>query len=117
LIGLRPGLKVMLYSQPVDFRGGINSLAHIVATALADDPYSGTVFVFRSRRSDRLKILTWDGSGMVLMTKWLEEGRFKWPAISGGVVCLGAEQMALLLCGLEWSKVQAPTVKTPKILR
>jgi transposase len=117
LIALRPGLKILLYSQPIDFRGGINSLAHIVATALADDPYSGAVFIFRSRRSDRLKILTWDGSGMLLMTKWLEESRFKWPPISGGVVRLGAEQMALLLCGLEWSKIQDPTVKAPKILR
>ncbi len=117
MIAFRPGLKIMLYSQPVDFRGGINSLAHIVATALLDDPYSGAVFIFRSKRSDRLKILTWDGSGMLLVTKWLEENRFRWPPLSGGVIQLGAEQMALLLCGLEWSKVQAPIVKTPKILR
>lgn len=117
MIGLRPGLKIMLYSQPIDFRCGINSLGHIVATALSEDPYSGAVFIFRSKRSDRLKILAWDGSGMFLATKWLEAGRFKWPPITGATVRLGAEQMALLLCGLEWSQAQAPAVKAPKILK
>ena len=117
MIAFRPGFKILLYSQPVDFRGGINSLAHLVAVSLKDDPYSGAVFIFRSRRSDRLKLLAWDGSGMILATKWLEEGKFKWPPISGGMVRLGAEQMALLLCGLEWLKIQPPTITPPKILR
>jgi len=110
-------LKVVVYAQPIDFRSGINGLTYLVSSALALDPYCGDIFVFRSKRRDRLKILTWDGTGMVLMIKWLEVGGFTWPPISGGVVRLGAAQMGLLLSGLDWSNVRPVPVKTPKILR
>ena len=50
--------------------------------------YFGDVFVFRSKRMDRVKLLAWDGSGMVLVTKWLHQGRFTWPPIHDGVVHL-----------------------------
>jgi len=51
----------------------------LVADALKADPYCGDVFVFRSKRLDRLKILAWDGSGLILATKWHEDGGFTWP--------------------------------------
>ena len=106
-------MKVMVASRPVDFRRGINGLVALVAEALQADPYCGDIFVFRSRRMDRLKLIAWDGSGMVLVSKWLEQGRFTWPPIRDGAVQLSAAQMAMLLDGLDWTRVTPPAVKRP----
>ncbi len=64
----RPGLRIMVAAKPVDFRKGMDSLAALVKQALASDPFTGDVFIFRSKRSDRLKLLVWDGSGLCLVT-------------------------------------------------
>jgi transposase len=101
VIAVRSDLKVMVATRPIDFRCGINSLSALVFTVLNADPYAGDVWIFRSKRLDRLKILVWDGSGMVLVTKWLEEGRFHWPQITDGTVRISGSEMALLLDGLD----------------
>jgi len=62
---------------------------------------------------DRLKLLAWDGTGMVLMTKWLEESRFIWPPIRDGAVHLSATQMAMLVDGLDWTRASPNVVKQP----
>ena len=72
-------LKVVLAAQPVDFRKSVHTLSALVSEALRVNPYCGDVFVFRSKRMDRVKLLAWDGSGMVLVTKWLHQGRFTLP--------------------------------------
>ncbi len=113
MIAPRAGARVWVATRPVDFRLGINGLAAMVKQVLADSPYSGDIFVFRSKRSDRLKLLAWDGSGMVLATKWLEQGKFAWPAIDDGRMCLTVTQLALLMDGLAWTYASAPIVKTP----
>src|ERR1700691_3011941 len=71
-------------ASPVDFRRGVDSLAMLVTDTLRGDPFCGDFFVFRSKRSDRVKILAWDGTGLVLYSKRLEMGRFTWPAIQDG---------------------------------
>ena len=68
MILLRPDLKVVVAQQPVDFRKGVHGLTALVAEALKADPYYGDVFVFRSRRADRLKLVLWDGTGMIIPT-------------------------------------------------
>jgi transposase len=73
VIGLRGDLKVLVASRPIDFRRGVHGLVAMVVQALGADPYCGNIFGFRSKRKDRLKMIFWDGTGMVLMTKWLEE--------------------------------------------
>ena len=113
MISFRADLKILLATQPVDFRKSVHTLSALVSEALRADPYCGDVFIFRSKRSDRLKLLAWDGSGMVLMTKWLEEGRFTWPPIRDGVVALTATQVAMLIDGLDWTRVAARVVKRP----
>lgn len=85
MIALRSDLKVVLAAQPVDFRKSLHTLSALVSEALRANPYCGEVFVFRSKRADRVKLLAWDGSGMVLVTKWLHQGRFTWPPIRDGV--------------------------------
>ena len=84
----RPGVRVLIATRPVDFRRGADGLAATVQSILRQDPFSGTVFVFRSKRADRVKLLVYDGTGLVLIWKRLEGGKFKWPAISDGVMRL-----------------------------
>lgn len=113
MIALGPDLKVVVAAQPVDFRKGVHGLVALVAEALKADPYCGDVFIFRSKRMDRLKFVVWDGTGILLATKWLEEGRFHWPPIREGAVHLSPTQFALLLDGLDWSKATPRTVRRP----
>ena len=82
------GARVLLAARPVDFRKGAHSLAALAAEVLGADPFSGAVLVFRSRRADRIKILVWDGSGLVLVWKQLEGRAFRWPPAVDGVVRL-----------------------------
>ena len=75
MLTIAPGLKVYLACKPVDMRRGFDGLAADVAQVLRADPYSGAVFIFRSRRGDYLKILAWDGSGLCLFAKdWSGDG-------------------------------------------
>ncbi|MGE6741588.1 IS66 family insertion sequence element accessory protein TnpB [Allorhizobium pseudoryzae] len=113
MISLRSGLRILIASRPVDFRKGINSLAALVSTTLGANPYSGDIYIFRSKRSDRLKIVVWDGSGMVLLTKILEDRHFTWPPVRDGAVHLSTSETALLLDGLDWTKVDQKPVKRP----
>ncbi|WP_376708614.1 IS66 family insertion sequence element accessory protein TnpB [Bradyrhizobium australafricanum] len=72
MIGLRAGLSIWIATQPVDFRRGMDSLAMLVSEAFGADPFDGGLYIFRSKRRDRVKILTWDGSGLVLYYKRIE---------------------------------------------
>ena len=82
MIGNHTERKVVLVTGPIDFRAGVNKLVSLVANALHKDPYCGHVFVFRSKRADRLKLIHFDGTGMCLMTKWLGGGL-------SGISCVG----------------------------
>lgn len=62
-------IRVVVAAKPVDFRKGHDGLAALVASELGLDPHSGVIVVFRSRRSDRIKVLLWDGSGLVMTYK------------------------------------------------
>ena len=95
----------MVASKPVDFRKGMDSLTSLVMQALASDPFTGDVFIFRSKRSDRLKLLVWDGSGLCLITKRLETGGFTWPPVRDGAVTLNAAQLRLLFTGMDWTQL------------
>ena len=78
-------VRIFVATEPVDFRKGHNGLAALVQHHLHKDPYTGTVYVFRSKRADRLKLLYWDGSGLVMAYKRLEDHVFKWPTITNGI--------------------------------
>src|SRR3984957_10239061 len=106
----RPGLRIMVAAKPVDFRKGLDSLAALVTQSLASDVYTGDVFIFRSKRSDRLKLLIWDGSGMGLFTKRLESGSFNWPPVRDGAVTLNAAQLRLLFSGMDWTQIGTRTI-------
>ena len=88
-------------------------MAALAAEVLGADPFSGAVLVFRSRRADRVKILIWDGSGLVLIWKQLEASAFRWPPVVDGVLRLTAVEFAALFDGIDWRRVQA-TREVPK---
>jgi len=69
-------LRVLVATRPVDFRKQADGLAAIVQAVLGADPFCGAIYVFRSKRMDRVKLLWWDGSGICLMTKRLEDRQF-----------------------------------------
>ena len=107
MIALPSGARILLAMRPVDFRKGAHGLAALAAELLREDPFSGVVLVFRSRRADRVKILVWDGSGLVLIWKQLEGGAFRWPPVVDGVLRLTPVEFAALFDGIDWRRVQA----------
>jgi transposase len=110
------GARVLLATRPVDFRKGAHSLAALAAEVLGAGPFSGAVLVFRSRRADRVKLLVWDGSGLVLIWKQLEGGAFRWPPVVDGVLRLTAVEFAALFDGIDWRRVQATReIPTPGV--
>jgi len=115
MIAVPAGVRVLVWSSPVDFRKGMDSLCAYVQLILEADPFAGDLFVFRSRRADRIKILLYDGTGLCLYQKRLEQGRFRWPPMTDGVVRLSAAQMAALLEGLEWSRLHPRVVPRPQV--
>ena len=82
--------RIVVATRPVDFRKGHDALAALVEHELGLDPFSGVVVVFRPKRLDRIKVLWWDGTGLVLASKRLEQGRFAWPSVRDGVIRLRA---------------------------
>jgi len=116
MITLPAGARVLLATKPVDFRKGAHGLAALAAEALGADPFSGGVLVFRSRRADRVKILAWDGSGLVLVWKQLEGGAFRWPPVVDGVLRLTPVEFAALFDGIDWRRVQRlPEIPKPGV--
>ena len=87
----------LLLRRPVDF-GSSNANEK-------ENPFSGHVFVFRGRRGDIIKELWFDGQGLCLFAKRLEDGIFRWPKIEDGVMRLSAAQLSALLEGLDWRLV------------
>ena len=96
-----PTVRIFLAAESTDMRKGFDSLAYLVESSMALDPISGHLFVFRSRRGDRIKILWWDRDGYCLWYKRLEKGSFRFPAAtttngSKGVEVKAADLMMIL---------------------
>jgi transposase len=106
-------LPVYVATRPVDFRKGMDGLAALAQHELRLNPFSGAVLVFRAKRADRVKLLVWDGSGMVLVAKRLEGGKFAWPTVADGVMRLSAAQLAALFEGLDWRRVHSRRTPRP----
>ena len=109
MINVPAGARILLATRPVDFRKGAHGLAALASQVLSEDPFSGAVIVYRAKRGDRVKILLWDSSGLVLVWKQLQQGSFRWPPIMDGVMKLSSVEFAALFDGLDWTRVQ--TVK------
>ena len=105
MIGPSGTVRVLVATKPVDFRKGADGLAALVRDTMGTDPFSGAVYVFRAKRTDRVKLVFWDGTGVVLVAKRLEDGEFRWPNVPDGALHLSAAQLSALLEGLDWRRV------------
>jgi transposase len=104
MIALPSGTHVWVAAGVTDMRKGMDGLAALVQTTLAENPFSGQLFVFRGRRGDLVKLLWFDGDGLCLFAKRLERGRFVWPQAASGTVALSAAQLSMLLEGIDWRR-------------
>jgi transposase len=114
---IAPGadLKIYMATRPVDFRCGMDGLAAAVQEMLGLAPFVGAAFVFRAKRADRIKILIWDGTGLVLVYKRLEGSKFVWPQVRDGVMRISPAMFAALFEGLDWRLVRPERVRRPKL--
>jgi len=109
MLSLPASLKIYLCTQPTDMRKGFDSLAEIVRTGMQCDPLTGQLFVFRSKRGDRIKLLWWDHDGWSLVYKRLEEGVFRFPVASESSarrVLVSAQELSLLLWGIDPTSIR-----------
>ncbi len=109
MMQLTPQMRILVAVEPADFRKGIDGLCGLCRQALASDPFSGVVFVFRNRRGTAIKLLAYDGQGFWLCQKRLSQGRFRyWPGRDGSVKReLLAHQLQVLLAGGNPAATQA----------
>lgn len=99
-----PSVRVFMATQPVDGRKGAYSLAAMVRSQLGHDVLGGNMYVFFSRRCDRVRVLYWDRSGFALWAKRLEQGRFRPPLSADGRLTASEveyAELALILEGIE----------------
>lgn len=98
------GVRIWLAAGATDMRRGFDGLAALVAQQLNHDPFSGQIFAFRGRKGHLIKLLFWDGQGLVLYAKRLDRGHFVWPSASegGSAVSLTPAQLAMLTEGIDW---------------
>lgn len=103
MLAFPAAIRIFVAVQPVDMRKSFNGLWAAVSAQLGEDPKSGAVFAFINRDRTRLKLLYWDGTGVWVLAKRLEEGRFSWPAASDdrAKLALAPEALALLVGGVE----------------
>ena len=100
--------RIWLAAEAADMRCGFDRLAERVKAVIGQEPLSGHLFVFKSRRGDRLKILVWDRDGFVLWYKRLEVGIFKLPNVDAGSrsVELRASELAMILDGIDMARLK-----------
>ncbi|MDY0883594.1 IS66 family insertion sequence element accessory protein TnpB [Dongia soli] len=102
MIPVPANTQVWLAAGKTDMRKGFDGLAMLAQSVLAQDPFSGHLFVFRGRCGDLVKVLWWDGQGMCLFAKRLERGSFVWPSPADGRIAITQAQLAMLLEGIDW---------------
>ena len=101
MIQVTPHMRILVATEPADFRKGIDGLARLCREQLRQDPFKGVLFVFRNRRATAVKILVYDGQGFWLCQKRLSKGRFPWwpQCVSAASQTLQAHQLTVLLSG------------------
>ncbi len=116
MITIPRSVRILIGSTPIDMRKSIDGLMAIVQEELRENAYSGHLVVCVSRRLDRVKILTWDKGGFILVYKRLERGQFKLPHMdpSSMAVEIDATQLAVLLAGIDFGRVRRPKPWMPE---
>jgi transposase len=101
VIGLPASCKIYIASEPTDMRRSFDRLAAMVEETLHHDPFSGHLFLFKSRAGDRVKILYWERGGFTIWYRRLEEGTFHFPERAGDCYEIDSSELAILLEGID----------------
>ena len=105
MLAFPAGLRIFLALEAVDMRKQFNGLWAVASEKLREDPKSGAVFAFTNKKRDRLKLLYWDGTGVWVLAKRLEAGRFSWPKDrTGGKLAMSPEALTMLIAGIDLKK-------------
>ena len=108
MIQITPQMRVLVAIEAIDGRKGIDALVRLCQDKLAEDPFSGCVFIFRSRRGTAIRLLSYDGQGYWLAQKRLSKGRFVWwPEGAVPARSLEAYEAQLLMAAGDVSRVRA----------
>ena len=108
MIGPTGAVRVMVATKPVDFRKGAEGLAALVRETDGRRSVLRRGLRVPGQARDRVKLVFWDGTGVCLFAKRLEDGEFRWPKVQDGVMRLTAAQLSALLEGLDWRRVHEP---------
>ena len=107
MLAFPAGFKIYLAVEAVDMRKQFNGLWALATERLKEDPLQGAVFAFTNGERNRLKLLYWDGTGVWVLAKRLEKGRFTWPTGgTGGKLALQPEALTMLLAGIDLKKAE-----------
>lgn len=118
MLQIAPQMRILVAVEPVDGRKGIDGLAQLCRQKLAEDPFSGCIFIFRTRSGSSIRVLQYDGQGFVLAQKRLSQGRFRiWPQGEGPGYGLEAYQAQVLLAAGNPAVVGAPVWRSVKPLK
>jgi transposase len=109
------GVLIWLIAGFTDLRNGLDGLSALVQSRLNENPFNGSLYIFRGRRGDKIKVLWYSHDGLCLFYKRLSDGRFVWPQVTGGTVAMSAAQLAMLLEGIDWRRPKrtAPSPQDP----
>ena len=109
------GVLIWLVAGFTDLRKGLDGLTALVQSRLNENPFNGSLYIFRGRRGDKIKVLWYSHDGLCLFYKRLSDGRFVWPQVTGGTVAMSAAQLAMLLEGIDWRRPKrtAPSPQDP----
>jgi transposase len=109
------GVLIWLVAGFTDLRKGLDGLTALVQSRLKENPFSGSLYIFRGRRGDKIKVLWYSHDGLCLFYKRLSDGRFVWPQVMEGTVAMSAAQLAMLLEGIDWRRPKrtAPSPQDP----
>ncbi len=108
MIHITAQMRVLVAIEPVDGRKGIDSLVRVCQAHLREDPFTGCVYIFRSRRGTSIRLLNYDGQGYWLAQKRLSKGRFRWwPESTTAAKQLEAYEAQLLMVAGDVSLVRA----------
>lgn len=116
MLQVASGTRVYLACKPVDMRLGAPGLCAAVGKLLHEDPFSGSLFLFRSKRGNYLKMIYFDGSGVCLFAKKMERRKFVWPRTLDAKAPLSAGQLSLLLEGIDWRETVRPDLVAKPVL-
>lgn len=108
MLSVLAGTRIFLAIDPTDMRKGFDGLQGLVTAVLKQDPLSGHLFLFINRRRDKLKVLYWDGDGLAIWYRRLEQGTFQVPVVSDGQdsIEMRSDELTMLLRGIDFTSVR-----------